>query len=271
LSGSPGSDRRELGGFGISTVAVAIAVSAWRINRGYLFFVFYQAVPHSLVDTNTRFLSHPPGFIEPSLHHGYAPPMTILLTGFEPFGVNSENPSRDIVSAVDAAWDQKRELITQVLPVEYDAAGAAILDLIARHQPRAVLMLGLMEAAPRARLERVALNLDDASLSDNAGVTRRGETIIRAAPLALKTRLDLNALAGGLEAKGHGVDISNHAGAYICNHIYYEALFRLAEMGAPTPCLFVHVPSYPEADDERAQYLAAHATLARDLLALICE
>jgi len=178
--------------------------------------------------------------------------MTILLTGFEPFGVHKANPSRDIVEAVAAAWDEPQELITRVLPVDYEAAGKTILDLIAQHDPDIVLMLGLADSAPRPRLERVALNLDDALIADNTGVTRRGTLIRDGAPLALKTTLDLSALEEQLSALGHAVDISNHAGAYICNHIYFEALLHFETAGLATPCLFVHVPPHP-ADPAKAK------------------
>ncbi len=197
--------------------------------------------------------------------------MTLLLTGFEPFGTHAENPSQDIVQAIEESWTSDEELIVRVLPVEYRGAGKAILDLIARAEPRAILMLGLADSAALPRLERVALNLDDAGIADNAGVTRRGETIRVGAPLALKTGIDLLALQAHLAGAGHGVEISNHAGAYICNHIYFEALHRLAELGAPTPCLFVHVPPYPTEPSGRAAFLAQHAALVRDLIAVLAN
>lgn len=169
--------------------------------------------------------------------------MTILLTGFEPFGTHTENPSRDIVRAVGARWAEPEPLETRVLPVQYDAAGTAIVALVDKLRPRAVLMLGLADSAPRPRLERIALNIDDADIADNAGIIRRGVPIRKDGPLALRTRLNIGEMQAQLGENGLTVDLSNHAGAYICNHTYYEALHCTAEDGPP--CLFMHVPPTP--------------------------
>lgn len=197
--------------------------------------------------------------------------MTILLTGFEPFGTHTENPSRDIVAAVARAWDSSHKLTTRILPVEYDAAGAAIGELMDELRPHAVLMLGLADSAPRPRLERVALNIDDADISDNAGVLRRGKTIRASEPLALQTPLDLARIQARLAEAGIAVDVSNHAGAYICNHTYYEALRRAGASETSPRCLFVHVPPSPAAPNETEPHMHAMVRMTELVIRLLAE
>ena len=189
--------------------------------------------------------------------------MTTILTGFEPFGPHSTNPSLDIVETLRERRTDA-DFVARVLPVEYDAAGAAITDLIESHRPQTVLMLGLADSAPRPRLERVALNIDHADIPDNAGVTRSGEPIRQGNPLALETGLDLPSLQMRLGQRGHVVDISNHAGAYICNHIYYEALNRT--LGTSTHALFVHVPPYPQDEAAKPALFSALLDLTEALI-----
>src|SRR5215218_8983519 len=95
---------------------------------------------------------------------------TILVTGFEPFGGISENPSQAVVEALNRTTVQRRtELVTDVLPCEFRAAGERIVSLIREYQSEAVLSLGLAASAAAIRLERHALNLNDAIRPDNAG------------------------------------------------------------------------------------------------------
>jgi pyroglutamyl-peptidase len=197
--------------------------------------------------------------------------MTIILTGFEPFGTHTENPSRDIVAAVARAWDGTDKLVTQILPVEYDAAGAAITELMNRHRPRAVLMMGLGDSAPRPRLERVALNIDDADIADNAGIIRKGKPIRSGEPLALATPLDLNVLQSRLAQAGFASYVSNHAGAYICNHTYFEALRHGGGGDNACRCLFVHVPPSPTVPDEAEPHLHAMVRMTEMLIRMLAE
>jgi len=181
--------------------------------------------------------------------------MSIVVTGFEPFGPEPINPSQEIVKTL---IEQDTALLCEVLSTEYDYAEKRICQLMDEHNPALVLMLGLAESAPKIRMERIALNIDDASIPDNGGDLRRGLPIIKGAPLALQTGLDLTATQAKLNAIGHDVAISNHAGAYICNHIFYTALSHAAKKGLKTQCLFVHVPTFrPEIEGQRIEDMAA--------------
>ncbi|NUM45257.1 MAG: pyroglutamyl-peptidase I [Anaerolineales bacterium] len=171
--------------------------------------------------------------------------MKLLLTGFEPFGQNSANPTQHLVETLAARPPSPGvKLIARVLPVEYVNAEQQLQALIHAHRPDVILSLGLAESRAKISLERVALNLDDASLPDNAGELRQGTPICPEAPAAYFSTLPLDSLKIALENAEIPVHISNHAGAYLCNHIFYVARHEVESLGIP--CGFVHMPQAKE-------------------------
>lgn len=162
--------------------------------------------------------------------------MRVLLTGFTSFGEHAVNPSELIVEALA---QRRLDVRTAVLPVEYGTAGKKIAALIEQYHPDAVLMLGLAARRSAINLERFALNVDDAALPDNAGEIRSGKAIVADGPAAYTSTLPLEAMQAALMTRGVPVVISNHAGAYLCNHVFYVARHHLQPM---TPCGFIHIP-----------------------------
>ena len=161
--------------------------------------------------------------------------MRLLLTGFEKFGELPLNPSELVVRAM-ARDPAIPDLVVEVLPTVYDAAGARIRALLERHRPDLVLMTGVAAKRTEINLERVALNLDDADKPDNAGVLRTDAAIEPQGPLARRTTCDLAPALAALRAADIPAVISNHAGGFVCNHTYYCALAHR------TPAVFVHLP-----------------------------
>ncbi len=172
--------------------------------------------------------------------------MRTLLTGFGTFGAHTANPSQLIVEALE----NRPDVIAVVLPVEYHAAGAQIHDLIATYEPDAVIMLGLAASRPVINLERFAVNVDDAHAPDNAGDLAVGRPIAADGPAAYTATLPLADLLAVLEAQQIPAQISNHAGAYVCNHVFYAARHALEQMRQRIPCGFIHLPQITEVDGE---------------------
>jgi pyroglutamyl-peptidase len=181
----------------------------------------------------------------------------ILLTGFEPFGEVAENPSQRVVEALSGSDVAGVDLVTAVLPVRYAAAGDCMRRLIREHRPDHVLALGVAAKSQRIRIERVALNLDDSETPDNDGVLRQGEPILPGGPPAYFSRLPPAGLKAELERAGLPVRISNHAGAYLCNHAYYAAAHEAAQLGLSAGVLFVHLPVPDEAEDGSGMSMAS--------------
>jgi pyroglutamyl-peptidase len=103
--------------------------------------------------------------------------MRILLTGFEPFGKASSNPSGEIVKQIIGD-----NIVTAILPVAYRKSAERLLVLIEEHNPDVVICLGQADGRTEITPERVAINLDDARLADNEGVLRSGIKIIDGGP-----------------------------------------------------------------------------------------
>lgn len=106
----------------------------------------------------------------------------ILVTGFRPFGGHAANPTEALMGHLSGLPG----VAAAVLPVAWRGVEAAFADLVAHHRPAAVLSFGLSAAAESIRVERVALNLDDAPLPDDAGEVRRGMLLERVAHILIE-------------------------------------------------------------------------------------
>lgn len=168
--------------------------------------------------------------------------MRILLTGFTPFGELHENPSRLIVEQV-ARRGLFPALITAILPTEYAASEQAVRELILTRRPAAVVSIGVAAGRDAINLERAALNLNDAPIADNAGDLANGRLIAADGPAAYWSTLPLEAMHDALHQRGIPAVISNHAGAYVCNHIFYSTRHLVEQMGLSAMCGFIHVPA----------------------------
>jgi pyroglutamyl-peptidase len=173
--------------------------------------------------------------------------MGALFTGFGAFPGVSVNPTELLIARWQRSLERRptNQCECYVLPTEYRGSEAAIRDLLDRHNPRLLIMLGVKPSAATISLERYALNIDDSSAPDAAGEIRDGTPISTGGPEALMTSIDLIALRNGMLAREYSIEISNHAGTYVCNHAYYHALNLVESENRPTQVLFVHVPMHP--------------------------
>lgn len=174
--------------------------------------------------------------------------MKILLTGFEPFGEFTINPSQMIVETVakHPQLSTKNNLITAILPTEFRASELKIKQLIKQNQPDAIICLGVAANTKAIHLERIALNLDDSSIPDNANLLIDAQPIIPDAPLAYLSTLPLNSIRQLLQNHQIPVKISNHAGTYVCNHVFYVARHFCEQLPHQPICGFIHVPPMSE-------------------------
>ena len=163
----------------------------------------------------------------------------ILLTGFEPFGKASSNPSGEIVKQISG-----ENIITAILPVAYAQSAERLLALIAEHNPDVVICLGQAEGRKEITPERVAINLDDARLADNEGVMRNDVRILEDGPDAYFSTLPIKEIVEAIKAAGVPAAVSLSAGAFLCNHVFYVAQNKFA--GTKVRSGFVHVPLMDE-------------------------
>ena len=129
------------------------------------------------------------------------------------------------------------------LPVSFKRAPIVLREAIATYSPDLVIMLGQCPAGENIRLERFAINMMDSSKIDNDGYIPNEETIYANQPLALQTPLPIKELARFCTDNVQPVQVSNSAGLYVCNRVYYEALY------AKHKAIFIHVPKNMVATD----------------------
>ncbi|KRD36158.1 hypothetical protein ASE27_11030 [Oerskovia sp. Root918] len=167
--------------------------------------------------------------------------MTILLSGFEPFDGASTNASWQAVSALRDAWDGDEPLVAVELPCTFDGAWPALRAAIERYEPRVVIAVGLAGGTNAVRLERVAINVIDARIPDNAGSAPVDEPVVADGPAAWFTGLPLKASLVAVRAAGIPVEVSSTAGTYVCNATF-AALMHGTSGREGVRSGFVHVP-----------------------------
>ena len=169
--------------------------------------------------------------------------MKVLVTGFEPFLQNKQNSSWAVAEKVAAFGVDSVDIVIEQLPVSFKRVGDRLREVIAKHSPNVIVLLGQSGGIDYVKVERVALNLMDAQKADNDGYIPDEEPIYNNAPSALFTNTSIKSLVAEVESKGIPVKLSNSCGLYVCNRTYYEALTICGE-NANLQAIFVHLPYY---------------------------
>ena len=168
----------------------------------------------------------------------------VLLTGFEPFGGASFNPSSAVVSEIRKLQIVGIEVITAILPVEFKRSAQILIDLIAEHNPAIVISLGQAEGRDFIGPEQVAINLADARIADNAGVKIENQPINEDDADGYFSTLPIREIVSQISALGISAKVSYSAGAFICNEIFFAAQSHLK--GSQVISGFIHLPLAPE-------------------------
>lgn len=166
--------------------------------------------------------------------------MPILLTGFEPFGGRTRNPSDEIARALDGDVVHGFTIVSRILPVDTRSAPGLLSRAMAEVQPQAVVCLGEAGNRQRISLERLAVNLLDFRIPDNAGQQVVDQPIDPTGATAIFATLPVRLLHDALQTGGVPVELSLSAGAYLCNQVMYHTLRQLEGTGILAG--FVHLP-----------------------------
>lgn len=178
----------------------------------------------------------------------YPVPMTIdvLLSGFAPFDGAATNESWEAVrEAVPALVARGVDAEAVELPVEFGTASERLEEAVRGLRPRLVVAVGLAAGRTAITPERVAINIRDARIPDNAGASPVDEPVVPGAPVGRFSTLPVKAMVAALTADGVPAAVSQTAGTYVCNDVFYA----LQHLLATDPALegirggFVHVPS----------------------------
>jgi pyroglutamyl-peptidase len=185
---------------------------------------------------------------------------TVLLTGFAPFGGEPVNPSFEIARALDGRTVRGRRIVARELPCVFGEALSTLDDAIACTSPCLVLALGQAASRSEISIERVAINVDDAPIPDNAGAQPVDRPVVAGGPAAHFSTLPVKAIVAALHAAGLPAHVSQTAGTYVCNHVFYGLQHRLA--GTAVPAGFIHVPLMDEQAARRAASAGADTPVA---------
>ena len=169
----------------------------------------------------------------------------LLLTGFEAFDGDAANPSGEVAKQLDGRVIGDCVVRSVILPVQHEAARAAVAPRLAAPGLVAAVHLGLAGGRARVSLERVAVNLMDYSRPDAHGQVLRDVACVADGPAAYFSTLPLREMLAALTAEGIPAAISNTAGTYLCNDVSYTTLHALARRGLTIPAGFVHLPFLP--------------------------
>ena len=169
---------------------------------------------------------------------------TILLTGFEPFNKASINPSWEAVKALKGWRGEGFAVEVRQLPCVFGQANRVMAGLLEELKPDVVIATGQAGGRPELSVERVAINVDDASIVDNAGEQPVDVAIFAGGPAAYFTTLPIKAIVREMRDRGLRAGVSQTAGTFVCNHVFYGLLHNTAK--TPVRAGFIHVPFLPD-------------------------
>jgi pyroglutamyl-peptidase len=183
----------------------------------------------------------------------------ILLTGFEPFNGATVNPSWQAVSLAAAAPPPGIQVEALLVPCVFGDSVAALRAAVLRTSPDLVLCVGQAGGRPDVTMERIAVNLDDAVIPDNLGRQPVDEPVVPGGPAAYFGTLPLKACVAAVRAAGLPASVSQTAGTFVCNHLFYGLMHLIATELPSLRGGFVHIPFAPEqvADQSRPSLPAA--------------
>lgn len=168
----------------------------------------------------------------------------VLLTGFDAFGGESLNPSWLAVQPLHGKHLAGHEVVAARLPTVFDVSLLELARLLQLHQPALVICVGQAGGRAALSLERVAINVNDARIADNANAQPVDTPVVAGAPAAYFSSLPIKAMLQALQREGIAAEVSQTAGTFVCNHVFYGLMHLLATGPAQqqTRGGFIHVP-----------------------------
>lgn len=169
----------------------------------------------------------------------------LLLTGFEPFLDFTVNPTMRIVEELDGMEIGGYTVIGKIMPVDFGTSGSRLLKFIEEIKPDAVISLGLAAGRFKMTPERIAINFKDGPV-DNEGNKPVDEPIREEGEPGYLSTLPIRQMVDRLIANNLPAEISNTAGAYLCNNVMYEGLHFAKTQKPEMPSGFIHMPASHE-------------------------
>ena len=168
----------------------------------------------------------------------------VLLTGFDPFGGDVLNPSWLAARQLAGRRIAPHRVVAAQLPTVFGQSLATLRALLARHRPTLVICVGQAGGRALLSLERVAINVDDAPVPDNAGARPLDSPIVPGGPAAYFTGLPIKAMLLALNQAGVPAEVSRTAGTFVCNYVFYGLMHEISTRPdlAGVRGGFIHLP-----------------------------
>ncbi|MBQ7087788.1 MAG: pyroglutamyl-peptidase I [Clostridia bacterium] len=171
--------------------------------------------------------------------------MKILITGFEPFGGESINPSWEAVKLLPETLDG-HEVVRKMLPCVFVKAGDVLDGYIQEYKPDFVFCVGQAGGRANLTVEKVGINLMDGRIADNEGFQPVDEPIKADGETAYFSNLPVKAVVNAIREAGIPASVSYTAGTYVCNYILYTTMYLINKKYPNIKGGFMHIPFAPE-------------------------
>lgn len=170
----------------------------------------------------------------------------VLVTGFDPFGGEPINPAWESVKELAKIESDQYKVEVRQIPTVFDKSIEHLYAAIEETKPDIVLCIGQAGGRGDLSIERVAINVNDARIADNEGNQPIDTPIVEHGPAAYWSTLPIKSMVHELQQQGIPASISQTAGTYVCNHVFYGLMHYVAENKAAIRGGFIHIPYLPE-------------------------
>jgi pyroglutamyl-peptidase len=170
----------------------------------------------------------------------------ILLTGFEPFNQETINPSWEAVRSLQGWQEGEFVVHARLLPCVFGQAKKAMHQALEELHPSVVIAVGQAGGRVDLSVERIAINIDDAPIADNQKRQIVDQPIVAGGPAAYFATLPIKAIVQALREAGLPASVSQTAGTFVCNHVFYGLMHQASEWGTTMRAGFIHIPYLPQ-------------------------
>lgn len=202
-------------------------------------------------------------------HGGVRMQDKILISGFDPFGGEPVNPACELLRILDGKLLDGYRIVTQEIPTARFRAAETLCLAITREDPAMILALGQSGGCSELSVERVAINVDDYRIPDNDGNQPVDEPVVEGGPVAYWSTLPIRSMVRAMREVEVPASISNSAGTFVCNHLFYSLMRFLEEEGDVRRGGFIHVPYMLEQAERLGQPGLPLEVMARGLEAAV--
>ena len=166
----------------------------------------------------------------------------LLITGFDPFGGETINPSWEAVKLLPEKIGPY-VIHKMEIPTVFEVAAQQVLEKAQQLHPEVILSVGQAGGRSAVTPERVGINMRDARICDNAGNQPQEQTIAPDGPAAYFSTVPCKKMVEAITAAGFPAAVSNTAGTFVCNDVLYTLLHHFN--GTAVRAGFIHVPYLP--------------------------